>query len=89
MYTYYFGIHYNLLAEEEMKTIAQVLKKAKDGDILTNGKLFWLMHRRPNSELIATPIKSKTNWDYNDKSFELWEECAIEKTAVIPGLRIL
>ena len=72
-----------------MKTISRVLKKAKHGDVLTDGKRYWLMDKLRNNEKVAMPIKSKIDRSYDHQGFELWEECTLEKIAIIPGLKIL
>jgi len=64
-----------------MKTISEILKTTKAGDILTNGKLRWIVKIDETGEKIAFPLTKK--------SFELWENCTFEKVAVIPGLRIM
>lgn len=71
-----------------MKTIKQVLSKAKLGDVLTNGKLYWKI-TDDNFDYyikIASPI---TKAGKPSKSgFELWSS-GIENVAIIPGLRIV
>ena len=67
-----------------MKTIKQVLSKAKLGDVLTNGKLYWKMN--DYYDKIASPITKAGKPLKN--GFELWSS-GIESVAVIPGLRIV
>lgn len=72
-----------------MKTIAQILKSSKDGDIITDGKRYWLMNKGLDRDSVAIPIKGKINKSHNPDSFELWPDCKLEKAVVLPGLKIL
>lgn len=68
-----------------MKTISQVLSKAKLGDVFTNGKLYWkVVDTNWDGCVIAFPV-TKTGKQYK-KGFELWSK-GVERVAVIPGLR--
>ena len=67
-----------------MKTIKQVLSKAKFGDVLTNGKLYWKIDY--HYDRIASPITKAGK--PSRSGFELWTS-GIEAVAVIPGLRIM
>ena len=64
-----------------MKTIAEIVNSAKEGDILTDGKRKWRVVD-DGSYKIALPLK------YTRGTFELWSEGGMEKYAVLPGLRI-
>jgi len=55
------------------------MKKAKENDILTDGKRTWKIVYW-SGDKIALPLQKK--------SFELWADCEMEKIAIIPGLRI-
>ena len=65
-----------------MKTIYEVMKTAKVGDLLTDGVRTWKVVDDVG-EVFGIPLK------YNKKSFELWSACEFEKVAVIPGLRVI
>jgi hypothetical protein len=68
-----------------MKTIKQVLSKAKIGDIFTNGKLYWkVIDTNFDGAVVACPI-TKTGKP-SKSGFELWST-GIEEVAIIPGLR--
>ena len=68
-----------------MRAIREILRKAKLGDILTNGKLYWeVVDTNFGGAVIASPI-TKTGKRYR-KGFELWST-GVETVAVIPGLR--
>jgi hypothetical protein len=71
-----------------MKTIAQVLKKAKLNDILTNGKQYWkVIDTNYDSYIVIASPVTKTG-KRSKSGFELWSS-GIENVAVIPNLRIL
>ena len=63
-----------------MKTIAQVMKKARKGDLLTDEKRVWKVENWGGTR-IAVPCEAK--------SFELWATGRMEKIAIIPRLRIV
>jgi hypothetical protein len=64
-----------------MKTIANILSKAKLGDKLTAGKLMWLVVSVDFDGLtIAVPANKNTKC-------ELWSK-GLESIAVIPDLKI-
>ena len=71
-----------------MKTISQVLKKAKLNDILTDGKRYWkVIDTNYDYHItVATPVTKTGKPSKN--GFELWSS-GIEKVAVIPGLRVV
>jgi len=66
-----------------MKTIAEVMKKADYGDVLTDGKRYWHIvgDKQSNPYKVASP-RFKA-------SFELWGEGSIEKVASIPRLKVV
>lgn len=70
-----------------MRTIAQVLKTANLGDVLTNGKLYWKVNSKRMDEcLVASPI-TKAGLPKMG-GFEIWSS-GIEDVAVIPGLKVV
>lgn len=70
-----------------MKTIAQILKKTKPGDMLTNGKLYWKVNSTKfDGCVVASPVTKKG--ESSGRGFEIWSS-GIESVAVIPGLKIL
>lgn len=70
-----------------MNTVAQILKKTKPGDILTNGKLYWKVNSTKfDGCVVASPV-TKTGKP-SGRGFEIWSS-GIENVAVIPGLRVL
>jgi hypothetical protein len=72
---------------ETTKTIAQVLKSAKPGDMLTDGKRYWRVNRfKFDSCMIASPCAKDGRPVC--RGFELWSK-GIETVAVIPGLRVM
>lgn len=70
-----------------MKTISEVMKKAKRGDRLTDGVRIWHITTRNNPDKVASPILTSGGWDL--ESFELWAEGSIESVAIIPGLKVV
>ena len=65
-----------------MKTIAEILKKAKMGDVLTAGRRKWVVIETDwDGCVIARPANKYTK-------FELWSS-GIENVAVIPGLKVV
>lgn len=64
-----------------MKTVAQILKKTKIGDILRAGRRKWRVTDRIDKVMVATPANKAT-------TFELWSS-GIEDAAVIPGLKVV
>lgn len=70
-----------------MKTIAQVLKKAKLGSILTDNKRYWkVIDLNFDGNVVASPITKAG--EKSKRGFELWSS-GIEQVAVIPNLRIV
>lgn len=70
-----------------MKTIAQVLKKAKLGSVLTDGTRYWkVVDLNFDGNIVASPVTKKGL--PSKKGFELWSS-GIEQVAIIPGLRVL
>ena len=68
-----------------MKTIAQILKKCKLNDILTDGKRYWkVIDENFDHLVVACPIKK--DGSPNKKGFEIWSG-GLEQVAVIPGLK--
>ena len=65
-----------------MKTISEILTKAKKGDRLTDGTRTWKVIIWDGGKL-AIPLRPKKN------NFELWGDCKLEQVAIIPGLRII
>lgn len=64
-----------------MKTVAQILKKAKVGDILVAGICKWeVVDKNFDGATIAIPKNKRT-------SFELWS-VGVESMAIIPGLKV-
>ena len=63
-----------------MKTINEIMRKATVGDILTDGKREWKVVEFEG--LVGVPTR------YTKNSFEIWADCALEKVAIIPNLRI-
>lgn len=69
------------------KTIAQILKKCKEGDTLKAGKRYWkVIYSEMDECTIAYPVDK--NGTYKTGSFELWSE-GIESVAIIPGLQVI
>lgn len=68
-----------------MKTIAQILKPCKKGDILVAGRRRWKviegLSDNRDRVVIALPVNKAT-------TFELWS-CGVESVAVIPGLKVV
>lgn len=65
-----------------MKTISQILKKTKKGDILRAGRLKWIVTDMNFDRcIVASPANKLTK-------FELWSY-GIENFAVIPGLKVV
>jgi hypothetical protein len=65
-----------------MKTISQVLKTAKLGDVLKAGRRRWVVVDVDyDGCIIAKPTNVATK-------FELWSE-GIENAAIIPGLQVV
>jgi len=71
-----------------MRTIAQILKKAKTGDVLTDGRLYWRVVDTTfdNYIVVASPITKSGK--PSKSGFELWSS-GIEKVAIIPNLKIV
>jgi hypothetical protein len=69
-----------ILKKRYPRTISEVIGSAKVGDRLTDGKRRWKIINW-EGDMIAIPLTKN--------SFELWANCQLEKTAVLPGLRIL
>jgi hypothetical protein len=64
-----------------MKTVAQILKKTKLGDVLVSGVYKWVIVDKDfDGATIAKPANKRT-------SFELWS-VGVESVAVIPGLKV-
>ncbi len=72
-----------------MKTVREVLKKAKDMDYLQAGKRFWKVEKRKGFDTVAMPIKNIDDWRSPKNGFELWQDCEMEKVVVIPNLKII
>lgn len=64
-----------------MKTIAQILKTTKKGDVLRAGKRKWVVRDKFDGIIVASPANKATK-------FELWSS-GIENAAVIPGLKVV
>ena len=65
-----------------MKTISQILKKAKLGDTLVAGKRKWLVGGEVDKGVVvATPANKQTK-------FELWSS-GLESLVSIPELKIM
>lgn len=71
----------------KQKTIAQILKKCKKGDILSAGRLYWkVVDTDFDGCVVASPC---TKRGLSSKSgFEIWSS-GIEKVAIIPGLKVI
>lgn len=70
-----------------MKTIAQILKKTKKGDILNAGKRYWrVVETDFDGIIVASPITKKGKPYRN--GFEIWSS-GIESIAIIPGLKVV
>lgn len=68
-----------------MKTIAQILKKCKLNDVLTDGKRYWkVTHENFDYCVVASPINK--NGTPSKRGFEIWSS-GIEQVAIIPNLR--
>jgi len=64
-----------------VKTVAQILKKSKVGDILVAKRLKWkVIDLNFDGAVVASPANKITN-------FELWST-GVESVAVIPGLKV-
>ena len=61
------------------KTVSQILKTCKVGDVLRAGNRKWVVVDGWDRITIARPANKLT-------TFELWSE-GIEKAAIIPGLK--
>ena len=65
-----------------MKTIAQILKKTKVGDVLVAGRRKWMVVDTDyDGAVVACPANKITG-------FELWS-VGIESVAIIPKLKVL
>lgn len=68
------------ISNEPIKTIAQILKTTKKGDILRAGRRKWIVGNKFDGHFVASPANNLT-------TFELWS-CGVESVACIPNLRI-
>jgi hypothetical protein len=68
------------------KTIAQVLKTCKKGDLLTNGKLYWKVVDTNFDYHVTVASPCKKNGDRIGSGFEIWSS-GIESVAIIPDLK--
>lgn len=65
-----------------MKTIAQIIRKAKLDDVIVAGKLKWIITDTDfDGCVIATPANKFTK-------FELWSK-GMEEVSIIPGLKVV
>lgn len=66
-----------------MKTVKEILNKAKLGQTLTDGKRSWKVVQSEDGEVIATPKR----FPKGESKFELWNT-GVESVAIIPNLKI-
>lgn len=64
-----------------MKTVAQILRTTKKGDVLRAGKRKWVIGDKMDGTIIGIPDNKATK-------FEIWSH-GIEQAAVIPGLKVV
>ena len=68
-----------------MKTISEVLKSAKLGDKLSDGKRQWTV---TTLDFDGCIVAQPTKFPKKESGFELWSH-GVESVAVIPNLKIL
>lgn len=76
------------MKNNKLKTVHQVIKSCKTGDIITDGLRKWKVvesHKEGGDCVIASPY----NWDKKTmgKQFEIWDD-AQAKISVIPNLTV-
>lgn len=71
-----------------MKTIKEILEKAKKDQILKANNYYWKVTQKDEDLTIAQPYDNKTKVLKKGDGFELWSS-GVESIAIIPDLKIL